>query len=97
MNYKNSLIGSAYSEEQLVTNSSYLYTSGIVNPSIINEMVENIKGKKIVFTWGKFVWKNGRLKFIKYNIERYIWKRLYHNLQGNRYDYHFAYDYLFKM
>jgi hypothetical protein len=94
--YHNSLIGSAYYEEQLVTNDSYLYSSGIVDSRIINEMGEDIRGKKKIFPWFKIVFKNGHIKVIRYGIEYYLWKRKYHNLQGDKYDDDFAYDYLFK-
>ncbi len=92
---KMNVIGSVNNEEQLVTNSLTPYSTGLIDPAIINEMGEQIRGKKIVFTWFKIVMKNGFPKFVTYDIEFYLWKRVYHNLVGNYYDVDYAYKYLF--
>jgi hypothetical protein len=89
------MIGNANYEEQLVTNDLTPYNNGLIDPAIINEMGEEIRGKKIVFTWFKIVMKNGFPKFVNYDIEFYLWKRKYHNLAGNYYDVDHAYKYLF--
>lgn len=95
-NYKNTIIGSVNNEEVLVTNENALYTSGLINPTIISEMEETIRDKHVSYPWMKVVWRKGIPRPTVYWKKFYIWKRTYHMLRDNcMYDMDYAYKYLF--
>ena len=88
---------STNNEEELVVNNSNLYSSGIVDPSIISEMGESVKKFSIWLPWFKWKRWHGIRIPVPYMREFIIWKRTYHKLNDNcMYDCDYAYKYLFK-
>jgi hypothetical protein len=84
-------------EEQLVVSNSSLFTPGLIDPSIISQVGETIKGRYILYPTIKIVWRHGIPKPSVYWKEFYIWKRTYHKLYDNcMYDVEYGYNYLFK-
>jgi hypothetical protein len=95
-NYKPTA-GATNNEEELVIENSYLFSSGIVNPAIISEMGEFIKGKYILLPKLVIKRKRGIPHFSITWIQKYIWKRTYHKMQDDSlFDFDYAYRYTFK-
>lgn len=94
-------------EEQLVVNDAACFnpTSGIISPSIISLMKEEIRGKFIPIYYIKFRKVKGIPRPTIASRPFWIWKRTYHNMvqpnyqlssQGCMLDCDYVYRYLFK-
>lgn len=84
-------------EEQLVVANANLFSPSLIDPSIINQMGETVKGLSISYPSIKIVYRRGIPRPSIYWKTFYIWKRTYHNLIDNcMYDVDYGYSYLFK-
>jgi len=89
--------GYTNNEEELVVSNPNLFSPGLIDPSIISQMGETIKGLTISYPWIKIVYRHGFPKLTVFWKKFYIWKRTYHKLNDNcMYDVDYAYKYLFK-
>ena len=83
-------------EEVLVTNDATLYSGGLINPAILNEMGETKIGRYYELPVIRIKWRNGRLRINLVWLKYHLWERTYHKLQNpNLYDCDYAYKYLF--
>ncbi|KUG26124.1 hypothetical protein ASZ90_004043 [hydrocarbon metagenome] len=89
--------GYTNNEEMLVVTNSSLFSPGLIDPAIISQMGETIKGLHISYPTLKIVYRRGLPKLTVFWKKFYIWKRTYHKLNDNcMYDVDYAYKYLFK-
>ncbi|MEJ5995971.1 LamG domain-containing protein [Pedobacter sp. Du54] len=88
--------GAVNNEEQLVVANASLFNPSLIDPSIINQMGETVKGRSISFPLIKIIFRHGIPRPSIYWKTFYIWKRTYHNLIDNcMYDVDYGYKYLF--
>lgn len=91
--------GSPNNEEQLIIEDVTLFnpTNGIIDPAIISQVGESIKGRYVWIPAIKYIKKFGVTFPIPWYKELWIWKRTYHNMRNpTLYDCDFVYQYLFK-
>ncbi|MBC7775246.1 MAG: hypothetical protein H7246_07395 [Phycisphaerae bacterium] len=98
--YKTTAIGgSSNNEEELVVENAGLFhsTTGIIDPAIIAEMGETIKGQIILLPSIKLRYVRGIPRPVIYWKKFYIWKRTYHKFRNDGlYDCDYIYQYLFR-
>jgi hypothetical protein len=99
-NYNSTAIGGSTNyEEELVVSNAALFNpaTGIIDPAIIPEMAEEIRGRYILYPYIKFRWSKGIYRPFVFWRKFYIWKRTYHKMGDNGlFDCDYIYRYLFK-
>lgn len=90
--------GYTNNEEMLVVANATLFTSNLIDPTIISQMGETLRDKHISYPALKIVTRHGIPRPTIYWKKFYIWKRTYHKLSDSqKYDVDYGYKYLFTL